>query len=146
MPNKTTEDTATRIIKKYPNRRVYDTAESRYIVMDDLRKMVLEDVPFVVVDSKSGEDVTRSVLLQLILEQELSTSPLFTTDQLRSLINYCNSNQHQMFTEFLSQSMKVFQFQESQLKKSLTGAIDFNPVAGFSEFWKSWTPGGNKKD
>jgi polyhydroxyalkanoate synthesis repressor PhaR len=62
--------TEPRTIKKYPNRRLYDTEESRYITLSDIRRLVVEDLPFTVIDQKSGEDITRSILLQVISEEE----------------------------------------------------------------------------
>ncbi|HOP17799.1 MAG TPA: polyhydroxyalkanoate synthesis regulator DNA-binding domain-containing protein, partial [Gammaproteobacteria bacterium] len=61
---------AERLIKKYPNRRLYDTTESRYITLDEVREMVLKEIPFKVIDRQSEEDITRNILLQIIMEQE----------------------------------------------------------------------------
>lgn len=61
---------AERLIKKYPNRRLYDTSESRYITLEEVREMVLKEIPFKVVDRQSNEDITRNILLQIIMEQE----------------------------------------------------------------------------
>ena len=69
-----------RTIKKYPNRRLYDTEESRYITLADIRRLVLERIDFVVIDKKSEEDITRSILLQVISEQEEAGEPLFSRD------------------------------------------------------------------
>ena len=72
----------TRLIKKYPNRRLYDTATSSYITLADVKKLVLQQVPFKVADAKSNEDLTRSILLQIILEEESSGAPMFSSDML----------------------------------------------------------------
>ena len=67
-----------RIIKKYPNRRLYDTANSGYITLADVKQMVLEHIDFQVIDAKSGDDLTRSILLQIILEEESAGVPMFS--------------------------------------------------------------------
>ena len=76
-----------RVIKKYPNRRLYDTTESKYITLDDVKKLVLEGVPFLVTDKQTGEDITRNILLQIIIEQEEAGAPVFSTDMLQQLTN-----------------------------------------------------------
>ena len=72
--------TETRTIKKYPNRRLYDTEESRYITLADVRRLVLEKVDFVVIDKKSSKDITRNILLQVISEQEQHGDPIMSRD------------------------------------------------------------------
>ncbi|MEP7312282.1 MAG: polyhydroxyalkanoate synthesis repressor PhaR, partial [Pseudomonadota bacterium] len=75
-----------RVIKKYPNRRLYDTVESRYITLADIRRLVLERIEFVVVDKKSQDDITRTILLQVIAEQEHRGEPLMSRDFLSQII------------------------------------------------------------
>ena len=106
------EDTI-RVIKKYPNRRVYDTQQSKYIKIDDIRDMVIAGIAFKVIDSQSKKDVTRSVLLQIILEQESDNNPLFTSENLQHFIRYYSQNHHQMFSEYLTQSLSFFNQQFS---------------------------------
>jgi len=90
MQNKKTTDTETsrRVIKKYPNRRLYDTDTSSYITLAEIKRLVMESEPFVVRDVKSGEDLTRSILLQIILEEEANGSPMFTAPVLASVIRF----------------------------------------------------------
>ena len=76
-----------RIIKKYPNRRLYDTEKSKYVTLQQIRDLVLEEVPFIVIDQKTDEDITRSILLQIIFEQESETNPLFSNDNLERFIS-----------------------------------------------------------
>jgi len=76
MPNDT--ETSQRLIKKYPNRRLYDTQASIYITLADVKQLVLSNEPFHVIDAKSGEDLTRSILLQIILEEETGGVPMFS--------------------------------------------------------------------
>ncbi len=86
--NVTESDGQQRIIKKYPNRRLYDTITSSYITLSEVKQLVMKREPFTVRDVKTGEDITRSILLQIILEAEASGSPMFTTPVLGSLIRF----------------------------------------------------------
>ncbi len=90
MQNKTTaeEKTTQRVIKKYPNRRLYDTDTSSYITLAEVKQLVMASEPFVVRDVKTGEDLTRSILLQIILEEEANGSPMFTAPVLASVIRF----------------------------------------------------------
>lgn len=90
MQNKKSTETkaAQRVIKKYPNRRLYDTDTSSYITLAEVKRLVMGSEPFVVLDVKSGEDLTRSVLLQIILEEEAGGSPMFTAPVLASVIRF----------------------------------------------------------
>jgi polyhydroxyalkanoate synthesis repressor PhaR len=125
-----------RVIKKYPNRRIYDTHSSKYIKIEDIRTMIVEGTPFVVLDSKSGKDVTRSVLLQIIIEQESETNPLFTTENLKTFIRYFGQVPHQPFSEFMDQSLSFFKHQQEQLAGSFYDLMKNNPVNAFSEISK----------
>jgi polyhydroxyalkanoate synthesis repressor PhaR len=98
-----------RIIKKYPNRRLYDTAESRYITLADIRRLVTDKVPFVVIDKQSQEDITRSILLQVISEQEHAGEPLMSQDFLAQVIRSYGSAMQSMVGNYLEQSLKMFQ-------------------------------------
>ena len=77
-----------RIIKKYPNRRLYDTERSKYITLEDIRKLVLENQEFIVRDVKTEEDLTRIILLQIIIEQEDDGEPLFSAQALAHIIRF----------------------------------------------------------
>jgi polyhydroxyalkanoate synthesis repressor PhaR len=125
-----------RVIKKYPNRRIYDTHSSKYIKIDDIREMIVEGTQFVVLDSKSGEDVTRSVLLQLIIEQESETNPLFTTENLKTFIRYYGQVPHQPFSEFMDQSLSFFKHQQEQFADSFSDMMKNSPMNAFSEMSK----------
>jgi len=125
-----------RIIKKYPNRRIYDTQTSQYIKIEDIRDLIVAGVNFIVLDSKSGEDVTRSVLLQLIIEQESENNPLFTTENLKSFIRYYGQGPHQPFAEYMNQSLAFFQHQQEQLSESFHDMMQSNPMKDMSEIYK----------
>jgi polyhydroxyalkanoate synthesis repressor PhaR len=142
-----------RVIKKYPNRRIYDTHTSKYIKIEDIREMIVDGLPFVVLDSKSGEDVTRSVLLQLIIEQESETNPLFTTENLKTFIRYYGQVPHQPFAEFMDQSLAFFTHQQEQFSESFSDMMQNNPMKAFTEMnkqnmemWRKMSEGfyGNK--
>jgi len=77
-----------RLIKKYPNRRLYDTANSGYITLADVKQMVLENIDFTVVDAKSGDELTRAILLQIILEEESAGMPMFSSEMLAQMIRF----------------------------------------------------------
>src|SRR5688572_12988658 len=95
-----------RVIKKYPNRRLYDTVESRYITLADIRRLVTDKVEFVVIDKKTEEDITRSILLQVISEQEHAGEPMMSQDFLSQVIRSYGSAMQSMVGNYLEQSLK----------------------------------------
>jgi polyhydroxyalkanoate synthesis repressor PhaR len=97
-----------RIIKKYPNRRLYDTVESRYITLQDVRRLVLEGVAFGVIDKRSQQDITRPVLLQVIAEQEQQQDTVLSQDFLAQLIRSHNAGLEGMLSSYLEQSLRLF--------------------------------------
>ena len=105
-----------RVIKKDPNRRLYDTQTSQYIKLEDIRDMVVAEEAFIVIDSKSGEDLTRSVLLQLIIEQESTQSALFSTDNLKSFIRFHSQDTQRHFVDFFDKSLNFFQQQQQEFR------------------------------
>jgi polyhydroxyalkanoate synthesis repressor PhaR len=129
-----TESTDKRIIKKYPNRRLYDTAESKYVTLSDVRHLVLDGVSFCVIDKKSGEDITRSILLQIIIEQEDDGDPMFSTEVLEQMIGFYGKSVQGQAGDFIQSSLKLFQEQQQRFQEQLTDAIQSNPLAsGFAE-------------
>lgn len=96
------------IIKKYPNRRLYDTETSSYITLDDLCERVKKGQPFIVVDAKSGQDLTRLILTQIIFEQETKGLQLLPTDFLRSVIRFYDDSMQDVMQSYLNASMKSF--------------------------------------
>ena len=109
MQNKKTKDNrpAQRVIKKYPNRRLYDTLTSTYITLADIKKMVMEREAFAVLDAKAGEDLTRSILLQIILEEESNGSPMFTTEVLGNIIRFYGHAMQGFMGGYLEKSMQT---------------------------------------
>lgn len=128
------DQAALRLIRKYPNRRLYDTHDSVYIRLDDLRDMVINNISFRVEDSRSGEDITRSVLLQVISEQESEKDgdPLFSTDHLRDFIRY-GQNQQQMFSDFMTHSLAFFHHQQEQFSDNMKDLLGHSPMKVFSD-------------
>jgi len=97
-----------RVIKKYPNRRLYDTVESRYITLDDVRRLVLDGVEFGVIDKRSQQDITRPVLLQVIAEQEQQQNSVLSQDFLAQLIRSHNAGLEGVLSTYLEQSLRLF--------------------------------------
>jgi polyhydroxyalkanoate synthesis repressor PhaR len=95
-----------RVIKKYPNRRLYDTVESRYITLADVRRLVVEKIEFVVVDKKNSADITRSILLQVIAEQEHLAEPILSQEFMVSVIRSYGTGLQGQVSPHLEQSLK----------------------------------------
>jgi len=112
-----------RVIKKYPNRRLYDTVESRYITLADIRRLVIEKVEFVVIDKKSQEDITRSILLQVISEQEHQGEPLMSQDFLAQVIRSYGSAMQGFVGSYLEQSLKLLASQQQQMRDHMRGVM-----------------------
>ena len=119
-------------IKKYANRRLYNTAESSYVTLDDLATMVQQGVDFVVHDAKSGEDITRSVLTQIIVEQEAKGNNLLPTGFLRQLISYYGDNLQGLVPQYLDMTMQSFAKNHEQMYGYLENTI--GGIYPFSSF------------
>jgi polyhydroxyalkanoate synthesis repressor PhaR len=117
-----------RVIKKYPNRRLYDTAESRYITLADIRKLVIERIDFIVVDKKSQEDITRSILLQVIAEQEEKAEPAMSRDFLAQVIRSYGGALPGVMSSYLEQSMKLFSSQQREVRDRVKAVVGVDPV------------------
>lgn len=116
-----------RIIKKYPNRRLYDTEKSSYITLSEVHNIIKSGKDFKVVDADSGEDITRSILVQIIIDQENGDTPIFTTDMLTKFIRFYDDAAQNLFGEFLEKNMQMFSEQQKRFQESMGGMID-NPV------------------
>jgi polyhydroxyalkanoate synthesis repressor PhaR len=112
-----------RVIKKYPNRRLYDTVESRYITLADIRRLVMDKIDFVVIDKKSQEDITRSILLQVIAEQEHTGEPLMSQDFLSQVIRSYGGAMQGFVGSYLEQSLKLLASQQNQMREQMRGAM-----------------------
>jgi len=107
-----------RIIKKYPNRRLYDTELSRYITLADVRDLVLKGMTIRVLDSANETDITRSILLQIMLEEESGGEPLFSANMLSQIIRFYGGTLHGLFARYLEQSLDAFAQQQKELTDS----------------------------
>ena len=107
-----------RVIKKYPNRRLYDTVESRYITLADVRRLVVERIDFVVVDKKNNADITRSILLQVIAEQEHLPEPILTQDFMVNVIRSYGSSVQGPVSGHLEQTLKQYLSQHQPVARS----------------------------
>ncbi len=118
-----------RIIKKYPNRRLYDTEISSYITLEDVRQLVLEHEDFCVQDAKSKRDITRSILLQIILEREEDGEPIFTEPVLKEIIRFYGDSLQGMMTSYLEKSLKLFVEQQEKWRGRMANAMVGDPLA-----------------
>ncbi len=134
---------AVRIIKKYPNRRLYDTELSHYITLADVRELVLSGSEFCVIEANTEQDLTRSILLQIIMEQESGGEPLFTTEVLTKMIRFYGDSVQQAFTSYLEKSLALVAEQQKSMRDQMNDVLGANPVSTMSEVTqrnlKMWT-------
>ena len=137
-----------RIIKKYPNRRLYDTEISSYVTIEDVRQLVVDGENFEVRDAKSGEDITRSVLLQIISEHEEHGQPIFSTQLLSQIIRCYGDSLQGFMGTYLERSMQTFLDQSASFRSQLDSLIGKSPWAVLNEMsernmelWKSMQEG-----
>lgn len=126
-----------RIIKKYPNRRLYDTRTSTYITLVDVKGLVLAHEEFQVVDAKSDEDLTRAILLQIILEEEAGGSPMFSSEMLSQMIRFYGSAMQSMMGRYLDNNMKVFVDMQAKLSNQAIPAFG-TPGLGTPDMWNQF--------
>jgi polyhydroxyalkanoate synthesis repressor PhaR len=118
-----TKNDSPTVVKKYANRRLYDTGRSSYVTLEDLCDMVKEGYDFVVVDAKSGEDITRQVLTQIIMEQESKGENLLPINFLKDLIGYYGNGVQGVIPNYLEQTMEVFKANQDQFQEQLNGSF-----------------------
>ena len=144
-----------RIVKKYPNRRLYDTAISSYITLEDVKRLVMDGVSFQVLDARSGNDLTRTILLQIISEQEEQGNPIFSTELLAHIIRFYGDSMQGLIGRFLEQSLSGFIAQQKQLREQFdsVGSLGkgINPLSVMSDMaeqnlrlWKGMQQGFKK--
>jgi len=125
--------TAEHLIKKYPNRRLYDTQTSTYITLSDVKQLVMESDNFVVVDAKSNEDLTRSILLQIILDEEAGGSPMFSSEVLSQIIRYYGHAMQGMMGNYLEKNIQAFIDIQQKLAENSVANYDGKPFS--PEMW-----------
>jgi polyhydroxyalkanoate synthesis repressor PhaR len=119
---------APRVIRKYPNRRLYDTVESRYVTLADVRRLVVDRIDFVVLDRKSQQDITRSILLQVIAEQEGAGESLMSRDFLSQVIRTYGSGLQDFVGRYLDESIQQFAREQRELRERFKNVVGVDPV------------------
>jgi polyhydroxyalkanoate synthesis repressor PhaR len=122
-----------RVIKKYPNRRLYDTTLSKYITLEDVRRLVHDRVDFVVRDAQTDEDLTRTILLQIISEQEAGGDPIFTIPVLTQIIRFYGDAVQGLASDFLQRSLTAFGDQQQQFRRQLDQIMNQDAMGGMTE-------------
>ncbi|HEY6772729.1 MAG TPA: polyhydroxyalkanoate synthesis repressor PhaR [Oxalicibacterium sp.] len=125
-----------RLIKKYPNRRLYDTQTSSYITLSDVKQLVRDNEAFTVSDAKTGEDLTRSILLQIILEEEASSTPMFSVPALSEIIRYYGHEMQGMMSAYLEKNIQAFIDIQNRLNESSKELGDDKPLN--PEIWSQF--------
>lgn len=148
-----------RIIKKYQNRCLYDTSQSKYISLSDLKELVFDGTPFEVREVKTDKEITRQVLLQIIAEEENEGRPLFTTDVLMRFIRMYGDSVQDAFSSYMEQSMGFFDQQTSRFMEQFSDGKEANPMSAFADitrrnmdlwkdaqknFFRAGAPGANR--
>ena len=137
-----------RVIKKYPNRRLYDTEISSYITLEDVRQLIVDGENFEVRDAKTGEDLTRTVLLQIIAEHEERGQPMFSTQLLTQIIRFYGDSLQGFMGSYLEKSMETFLEQQTQFRSQLNNLLGQTPWTMLNQLternmdlWKSFQQG-----
>lgn len=128
-----------RVLKKYPNRRLYDTETSSYITLADVKRMVLAAQDFVVRDAKTGEDLTRSILLQIILEEETGGVPMFSAPALAQIIRFYGNAMQGMMGSYLEKNLQAFTDIQARFAEQAKGLYD--PKVVSPELWTQFLAG-----
>jgi polyhydroxyalkanoate synthesis repressor PhaR len=124
---------AERVIKKYANRRLYDTQASRHVTLEEVRALIASGESIRVIDDRSGDDITRTVLLQIIAEQEQSGGPLFTTALLEQLIRFYGDDMQAFLRTYLEESVATFVRQQGALQGEVMKIMAEAPMTAFAE-------------
>ncbi len=130
MPSKN----KSRLIKKYPNRRLYDTKTSSYVTLTDIKELVINHEDFVVTDTKTSKDLTRSILLQIILEEEAGKLPIFTESMLSQIIRIYGNSMQTMMGNYLEKNLEFFTHTQNKFKEYSKKTNEENPFVS-SEAW-----------
>jgi len=127
-----------RLIKKYPNRRLYDTKTSAYITLSDVKDLVLKFEVFKVLDAKSNEDLTRSILLQIILEEETGGMPLFSSELLSGFVRFYGSAMQGMLGKYLENNMRTFVDFQGKLQEQSRAMPGSDNTTMQTDFWNQF--------
>ncbi len=119
----------TRVIKKYPNRRLYDTELSKYITLENVKQLVIDNIDFAVKDVKTDEDLTRGILLQIIAEQEHDGEPFFSASALSQIIRFYGDSMQGVAGDFIQRNLELFVDQQKQIQDT----VSTNPLTTMNE-------------
>jgi polyhydroxyalkanoate synthesis repressor PhaR len=132
-----------RLIKKYANRRLYDASQSRHVTLEDIREFIIQGEKIAVVEDKSGEDITRLILLQVIAEQEQFGKPILSTPLLESIIRFYGNGMQEFMSRYLEKSVETFSRQQETLQTQISKLMANAPVTTMGELAKQnldyWT-------
>jgi len=147
-----------RVIRKYSNRRLYDPETSGHVTLDQVRDMIVSGERVRVEDAKTGDDITRSILLQIIVEREEAGRPLLSTDLLEQLIRFYGGAMQEFFGNYLERSVSAFVDQQEDFQKQILDMVKNNPMTDLArrnlELWnelhgmfrKTWDRASQKKE
>lgn len=132
-----------RLIKKYANRRLYDASQSRHVTLEDIREFIMRGEQITVVEDKTGEDITRLILLQVIAEQEQFGKPILSTQLLESIIRFYGNGMHEFMSRYLDKSVETFARQQETLQGQISKLMANAPMSSMAELAKQnldyWT-------
>ena len=126
-----------RVIKKYANRRLYDAAASRHVTLDDIKQLIVAGEKVKVLDDKSGDDLTRSILLQIIADQEQLGQPILSTQVLEALVRFYGNSMQGFMSRYIDQGVQQFLQQQNTLQAQFAKLVGGTPIAQLNEFAQS---------
>ena len=129
--------TQERLIKKYANRRLYDASQSRHITLDDIRGLIVKGEKIKVVEDKTGNDITRHILLQVIAEQEQFGRPILSTTVLESIIRFYGNSMQGFLASFLEKSVETFLHQQDNVQQQISKIVSSTPIATMADLTRS---------
>ncbi|MGB5104056.1 MAG: polyhydroxyalkanoate synthesis repressor PhaR [Steroidobacteraceae bacterium] len=122
-----------RLIKKYANRRLYDASQSRHITLDDIRNLIVKGEKIRVVEDKTGNDITRHILLQVIAEQEQFGRPILSTPVLEAIIRFYGNSMQGLLAAFLEKSIEVFLHQQEVVQNQISKIVAHTPLSAVAD-------------
>ena len=132
-----------RLIKKYANRRLYDATASRHVTLDDLRKLIIDGAQIKVIDDKTGDDITRSVLLQIVAEQEHFGKPILSAQLLHSIVRFYGSAMEELTGQYLERSVDNLLKQQEAVQEHIEKIVSTTPLVNFADLARAnvelWT-------
>lgn len=134
-------------LKKYPNRRLYDLTDSKYVTVDDVRKLILKGESIVVEDGKDGSDITRSVLMQILAEQEShGHEPILTNRAIEQIIRFYGDQFGKVVSKYIEQSIATFMDHQDQYRRRMKQLSDINPLDVMRQAFEQFDPNKKRQD